>query len=338
GRGTDAGEPPIRVGEPVTGPPVRIDGEGIGAAELVSRVVSAGRDLLARAGAPRDAVPAAVCVGAAGFATLGAALRRDLPRLVGVGPAAGGGPAPGARWVLAADAVTGYAGALGERPGVVVAAGTGMIALGTDLREWRRADGWGHLLGDCGSGAWIGRAGLEAALRARDGRPGGSAELLREAEELFGPAGDLPARLYPRPDRAAVLASFAPAVARCAAGPIPDPRARGIMGEAAREIAATAAAALPESLRHRDGGTTGAPAPVLALTGGLPRLGSTLTGPLREELARRLPGVREVPPAGDPLDGALLLADRAAAGGPVLPGAAGLLETRILPPAPPGDR
>ncbi|KOG91913.1 ATPase, partial [Streptomyces varsoviensis] len=68
-----------------------------------------------------------------------------------------------------------YAGALGQRPGAVVAGGTGMIAIGSDLsREggWRRADGWGHLLGDLGGGAWIGQAGLTAALRAHDGRTG----------------------------------------------------------------------------------------------------------------------------------------------------------------------
>ena len=42
---------------------------------------------------------------------------------------------------LAADAVTAYVGALGSRPGAVVAAGTGLIAVGTDLKRWRRADG-----------------------------------------------------------------------------------------------------------------------------------------------------------------------------------------------------
>ncbi|MBB0245670.1 ATPase, partial [Streptomyces alkaliphilus] len=338
GGGPESPGPPARVGETVTGPPVRTGGEGIEAADLAARVVSAGRELLARAGADHDPVPAAVCVGAAGFATLGAGLRRELPRLLAAGFANGGRPGPGARLVLAADAVTGYAGALGEHPGVVVAAGTGMIALGTDLRAWRRADGWGHLLGDCGSGAWIGRAGLEAALRALDGRPDGSPELLRRAEEVFGPAGELPARLYPRPDRAAALASFAPAVARCAADPTGDPRARQILREAAREIAATAEAALPESLRPGGDGVAGEPAPTLALTGGLLRLGEALTGPLREELARRLPGVREVSPAGDPLDGSLLLADRAAGAGPALPRAAGLLEVRLLPSVPPGDR
>lgn len=90
------------------------------------------------------------------------------------------------RLALAADAVTAYAGAVGQLPGAVVAGGTGMIALGTDLTSWRRADGWGHLLGDSGGGAWIGRAGLDAAMRAHDGRRGGSAPLLARLEAVFG--------------------------------------------------------------------------------------------------------------------------------------------------------
>jgi N-acetylglucosamine kinase-like BadF-type ATPase len=104
----------------------------------------------------------AVCVGAAGMTSLGADLRAKLPAAL----ASSFGVR---RLALAADAVTAYAGALGQRPGAVVAAGTGLIAMGTDLTAaggWRRADGWGHLLGDCGGGAWIGRAGLEAAMRA----------------------------------------------------------------------------------------------------------------------------------------------------------------------------
>ena len=83
-----------------------------------------------------------------------------------------------ARVVVSNDAVTAHLGALGGEPGVVIVAGTGAIALavGADGR-WARADGWGTLLGDAGGGYWIGRAGLDAALRAADGR-GGSAELL----------------------------------------------------------------------------------------------------------------------------------------------------------------
>jgi N-acetylglucosamine kinase-like BadF-type ATPase len=173
----------------------------------------------------------AVAVGAAGMATLGDGLRAELPGALAAELGV-------RRLALAADGVTAYAGALGQRPGAVVAAGTGMIALGTDLGTWRRADGWGHLLGDCGGGAWIGRAGLDAAMRAYDGRRGGSAALLALAEERFGPVAGLPARIYPRTDRPAVLASFAPDVARAA---LDDSVAAGILREAAAHIAEAAA-------------------------------------------------------------------------------------------------
>ncbi|MFI0980478.1 N-acetylglucosamine kinase [Streptomyces sp. NPDC021093] len=285
GSRTPAG-PPVVSREPVrTGP------GGIDTAHLAAQLVPAVRELLAGVGGGE---PLAVCVGAAGMATLGDGLRAELPGLLarefGV-----------RRVALAADAVTAYAGALGQRPGAVVAAGTGLVALGTDLRGWRRADGWGHLLGDCGGGAWIGRAGLEAAMRAHDGRRGGSAALLGRLEAVFGPAAGLPGRLYPRTDRPAVLASFAPEVAACAPG---DPVAAGILREAARHVADTAAAVCP---RPGDSGEA-PPACEVALTGGLLKLGGPLLVPLHEELAEELPHARLVPAAGDPLEGALEIA------------------------------
>ncbi|MFJ3160768.1 N-acetylglucosamine kinase [Streptomyces kanasensis] len=304
------------IGEPLpTGP------GGIDAGRLLERLVPTARRLLAEAGAADTGAtgaseegraaargPVAVAVGAAGTAGLGDRLRAELPgalrETLGVG-----------RLALASDAVTAYAGALGPRPGTVVAAGTGLVALGTDLVRWRRADGWGHLLGDCGSGAWIGRAGLEAALRAHDGRRGGSAALLARAETVFGPVAGLPGALYPRPDRAAVLASFAPHVARCAAE-TGDPVAAGVMALAARHVAEAAAAVHP-----REGGG------VVALTGGLCHLGDPLLVPLRAELGRHLPGTRTVPAAGDPLSGALALAGWLAEGVVPLPREPGLLDT-----------
>ncbi|MCC5474304.1 N-acetylglucosamine kinase [Streptomyces barringtoniae] len=276
--------------------PVRTGGRGIDPAHLMAQLVP-----LARACAAEAAVEGldTAVVGAAGFATLGDALRAELPgalaRELGVRHVA-----------LAADAVTAFVGALGPRPGAVLAAGTGLIAVGTDLTAWRRADGWGHLLGDCGSGAWIGRAGLEAALRAHDGRDGGSAPLLACAQEQFGPVRGLPGQLYPRSDRPAVLASFAPRVATCAAH---DPVAAGILRAAARHMAESVAAVCPA-----DG------EPRVALTGGLFRLGEPLLTPLREELASRLPHARQVPAEGDPLYGSVRIAGDLAAGGLTLPG------------------
>ncbi|WP_329123613.1 N-acetylglucosamine kinase [Streptomyces sp. NBC_01353] len=265
--------------------PVRTGPGGIEAAHLLAQVLPAIEAMKARAGAGDLA---AVAVGAAGMATLGDELRAVLPgaldRALGV-----------RRLALAADAVTAYAGALGQRPGAVVAGGTGLIALGTDLTTWRRADGWGHLLGDCGSGAWIGRAGLEAAMRAFDGRRGGSPALLARAEELFGPAAGLPGALYPRTDRPAVLASFAPEVAHCAAAG--DEVSSAVLRQAAAHVAEAAAAVCPAM-----GGTE------VALTGGLFKMGDPLLVPLRAELAEQLPHARPASAAGDPLAGSLALA------------------------------
>ncbi|MEU8761392.1 BadF/BadG/BcrA/BcrD ATPase family protein [Streptomyces sp. NPDC048659] len=280
--------------------PVRTGAGGIDAGHLLAQLLPAVASLTARAegadpggdsggtdpgGAGRIV---AVAVGAAGMATLGDGLRAELPgafaRAWGV-----------RRLALAADAVTAYAGALGQRPGAVVAGGTGLIAMGTDLTGWRRADGWGHLLGDCGSGAWIGRAGLEAAMRAHDGRRGGSAALLACAEDLFGPVAGLPGALYPRSDRPAVLASFAPRVSACAAAG--DPVAADVLARAARHIAEAAEAVCPPEADVE-----------VALTGGLFKMGEPLLGPLRAELGGLLPRAREVPAAGDPLAGAVTIA------------------------------
>ncbi|MFF2962573.1 N-acetylglucosamine kinase [Streptomyces sp. NPDC057963] len=296
------------VGTTVCAAPVRTGPGGIDADHLLEQLLPAARLLLGRhvsgggSGGPEDSAITAVAIGAAGMATLGGRLRTELPpaleQALGV-----------RRLALAADAVTAYAGAVGQRPGAVVAAGTGMIALGTDLTSWHRADGWGHLLGDSGGGAWIGRAGLDAAMRAHDGRRGGSAALLARLEAVFGPAPELPGLLYPRTDRPAVLASFAPEVAACAGH---DPVAAGILREAAGHIAEAAAAVCPKA------GADDEPCEV-ALTGGLFRMGDPLLVPLREELARQVPQARAVPGSGDPLAGALSIAQALATGDLLLP-------------------
>jgi len=85
--------------------------------------------------------------------------------------------------------------ALGKQAGIVLIVGTGSIALARDQEgNVSRVGGWGHILGDEGSGYDIGRWGLQAAVRAADGR--GQATLLlalilqrwqlRTAEDLIG--------------------------------------------------------------------------------------------------------------------------------------------------------
>ncbi|GAU71373.1 hypothetical protein SSP35_36_00120 [Streptomyces sp. NBRC 110611] len=292
--------------------PVRTGPAGIDATHLLSQLLPAAEKLGSEVGADRYV---AVCVGATGMASLGDDLRARLPAAL----AAAFGVH---RLALAADAVTAYAGALGQRPGAVIAAGTGMIALGTDLTTaggWRRADGWGHLLGDCGGGAWIGRAGLEAAMRAYDGRSGGSTALLARAEAVFGPAAGLPGMLYPRTDRPAVLASFAPEVARCATEG--DAVSRRILRAAAGHLADAAAAVCPPGAGR-----------TVAYTGGLFRIGEPLLAPLRSALAERLPRARPTAAAGSPLDGALAIAAGLAGDRLLLPPDSKLLQ--ITRPAP----
>lgn len=280
--------------------PVRTGPRGIDAAHLLEQLLPTARELLMRHGGGSRITAAAI--GAAGMATLGDQLRAELPAALA--------DALGVRRLaLAADAVTAYAGAVGQRPGAVVAGGTGLIALGTDLTQWRRADGWGHLLGDSGGGAWIGRAGLDAAMRSHDGRRGGSPALLARLEAVFGPAPELPGLLYPRTDRPAVLASFAPEVAACAAH---DPVAEGILRDAAGHIAQAAAAVCPKAGADNEDCE-------VALTGGLFRMGDPLLVPLREELARQLPHARAVPGSGDPLIGSLRIAQALATDALLLP-------------------
>ena len=177
---------------------------------------------------------------------------------------------------VTSDAVIAHAGALNGEPGIVLIVGTGVVALAIGANgALRTSDGWGPWLGDEGGGAWIGAAGLRAALRAHDGR-GPSSTLLDAARARFGAPQTWPAQLT----GAAAVASFAPDVL-AADG---DAVARAIVSAAAEALAATARAA---------GG--GPVAMVGGLAGVLPGVEA-----LRERLDL-------IPAAGDALDGALRL-------------------------------
>lgn len=231
--------------------------------------------------------PATVCVGAAGAATapeaaraLAALLLEDLP----VDEVA-----------VTSDAITAHAGALGGRTGVVLAIGTGSVAIGIgDDGAYARVDGWGPWLGDEGGGAWIGAAGLRAALRAHDGR-GPDTALLAAAVERFGEADRLPSAISWDGNQARAVAAFAPDVARAAAAG--DTTASAILRDAAGALAETVLAAA-----RRTGGDA------VTVTGGLTGLGEPLLGPLRSALTDSPRPLGLQAPLGDPLDGAGLLA------------------------------
>lgn len=69
------------------------------------------------------------------------------------------------------DALIALVAGLGDDSGVVLISGTGSIAYGVNPRGFAaRAGGWGYVLGDEGSGYWIGREALAAVVRESDGR------------------------------------------------------------------------------------------------------------------------------------------------------------------------
>jgi N-acetylglucosamine kinase-like BadF-type ATPase len=119
-------------------------------------------DVMEEAIGNRDIAPAAICLGIAGVdRPQDANVIRGIMRRIGYK----------ARILVVNDALVALeAGAPGQ-PGVVVISGTGSIAYGRNaMGHAARSGGWGYVLGDEGSGYWIGRAALRAVLRAADER------------------------------------------------------------------------------------------------------------------------------------------------------------------------
>jgi N-acetylglucosamine kinase-like BadF-type ATPase len=79
--------------------------------------------------------------------------------------------AAGVRTLVVNDALIALVAGAGDAPGIVVIAGTGSIAYGRSGQfVAARAGGWGHMIGDEGSGFWIGQRALSAVVREADGR------------------------------------------------------------------------------------------------------------------------------------------------------------------------
>src|SRR5919107_4202482 len=203
------------------------------------------------------------------------------------------------RVVVTNDAVTSYLGAIGFEPGVVVAAGTGVIALAGDRDgNFARSDGWGYILGDDGGGYYIGRRGLASALRAHDGR-GGSQALLQRARVTFGKPELLRDLVYGSSNPAGEVARFAREVAEAAREGASV--ASEIWAIAACEVAQTATAAL---------GRVFAPdAPVsVSWTGNLFNAWDLMLQPFQQQVAVIWPKASLLAPRGTALSGAELLA------------------------------
>ena len=126
--------------------------------------------------------------------------------------------------------------AFSDGPGVIVIAGTGSIAYGRNSEgDTARAGGWGFAISDEGSGHWIGRSFVAAAIRAcdegEDQNPRALESLMKswrlETREQLIPA----ANATPPPDFAAL---FPMVLSLADSG---DPIAREVLLQAGTELA-----------------------------------------------------------------------------------------------------
>jgi N-acetylglucosamine kinase-like BadF-type ATPase len=175
----------------------------------------------------RDVRPAAICLGIAGVdRPQDADAIRGIMRRIG----------SKARTLVVNDALVALVAGAGDAAGVVVIAGTGSIAYGRNgQRQAARAGGWGYLLGDEGSGFWIGRRALSAVVRAADGR-GPATELTDRVMthlKLVRPS-DLIHETYYRDLKRGAIAGLAPVVELARASG--DAVAAEILTQAAREL------------------------------------------------------------------------------------------------------
>jgi len=148
---------------------------------------------------------------------------------------------PGLPVQIVNDAEIALAGGTGgRREGVVVIAGTGSIAVGVDANGRKaRAGGWGHTLGDEGSGFDLGHRALNAATRAQDGR-GPETSLVDKLSTAIGVPDleGLAHRVYLENWAAPEVAALAPVVLEAAEEG--DQVAQGIVDAAAHELALAA--------------------------------------------------------------------------------------------------
>ena len=95
---------------------------------------------------------------------------------------------------------------LPEGVGIALIAGTGSIALGRDRHGTiTRAGGWGHIVGDEGSGYDLGRHCLQAISKAADGRGQWTALVEHVLSHWdLNSASDIIGRVYPDCDKATI--------------------------------------------------------------------------------------------------------------------------------------
>lgn len=201
------------------------------------------------------------------------------------------------KWRLAGDHEIALAGALKGRPGCVLVAGTGSICYGRNgSGETCRAGGWGHLIGDEGSGYALGRDALTAAARWYDGY-GEATGLVEGLARDFQLSGRQEIISYAYGGDKSRIAALAPLVEKEAAAG--DPVAARILKKNA-EALMELVKAVTGKLRIREG--------EVALLGGLLTADTGLKRAFLAGMEASLSEIRCIAPKEPPEIGAVMLA------------------------------
>ncbi len=262
--------------------------DAVGAPAAVSALLSAADEAVARAGIePWELASAVLAVAGTDTRAISKHVRDARPE----------------EWIVVNDVVGAWAAATGATPGIAAISGTGsnVFGVGPEGRSWR-AGGWGHVLGDEGSGYWIGLESIRAALKDLDAS--GPATAISSALAPFFKVESVEAvatSVYSVPLTKGEIAAFAVEANRIADEG--DEVARGLFERAAHELGLQLAAVVAQT------GLKGS-FPI-GLIGSNYKAGPVLLDPLARAVRRFAPEahleiVREAPVAGS-----LILAVRA---------------------------
>jgi N-acetylglucosamine kinase-like BadF-type ATPase len=198
------------------------------------------------------------------------------------------------------DTVIALDAAFGSGAGVATIAGTGSIAYGRNAQgETARAGGWGFAISDEGSGHWIGREAVRAALHAHD--EGEKPVLLERAMKVLGVTAH--EQLVLAANAAPDFSALAPAV--FAAADAGDILASQVLHHAGNELARLALVVLRRLFSERE------QVPV-AMVGGVFRNSPLVRQVFYNTVSSDFARANVLPMVVDPVQGALARARRMA--------------------------
>jgi N-acetylglucosamine kinase-like BadF-type ATPase len=272
--------------------------DAVGAKSAVQALLQAADEALERAGASREDLAAAV-LAVAGTDTDSVARHVHDERTEG--------------WLVVNDVVGAWATATGAEPGVAAISGTGsnvfgVGGMGAHTRAWR-AGGWGHLLGDEGSGYWLGVQSIKAALRDREASGPQTALSDAVCEFFNAPTVEAAAaQVYSKPLTKGDIAAFATETARLAAQG--DAVARALYERGAAELGEQIAAVIRQT-GLTTGSAGGARSFPVGLIGSAFKAGPVFVSPLTRAIHDCAPEAQVSTVEMAPVGGSLLLALRA---------------------------